>query len=47
MPVAQVVVMIRILGWMDVARLVRGSFLEIKNTVSVMLSIRIRYYRPL
>jgi peptide/nickel transport system permease protein len=31
MPVARVVVVIGILGWMDVARLVRGSFLEIKN----------------
>jgi peptide/nickel transport system permease protein len=31
MPVARVVVVIGILGWMDVARLVRGSFLEIRN----------------
>ncbi len=31
MPVARVVFVIGILGWMDVARLVRGSFLEIKN----------------
>ncbi|MCG8641747.1 MAG: ABC transporter permease [Desulfobacterales bacterium] len=30
-PVARVVVVIGILGWMDVARLVRGSFLEIRN----------------
>jgi peptide/nickel transport system permease protein len=31
MPVARVVFVIGILAWMDVARLVRGSFLEIKN----------------
>jgi peptide/nickel transport system permease protein len=31
MPVARVVFVIGILGWMDVARLVRSSFLEIKN----------------
>jgi peptide/nickel transport system permease protein len=31
MPVARVVFVIGILGWMDVARLVRGSFLEIRN----------------
>jgi peptide/nickel transport system permease protein len=31
MPVARVVFVIGILGWMDVARLVRGSFLEIKS----------------
>ncbi|MEE4113287.1 MAG: ABC transporter permease [Desulfobacteraceae bacterium] len=31
MPVARVVFVIGILAWMDVARLVRGSFLEIRN----------------
>ena len=31
MPVLRVIFVIGILGWMDVARLVRGSFLEIKN----------------
>ena len=31
MPVLRVVFVIGILGWMDVARLVRGSFLEIRN----------------
>ncbi|MCG8334253.1 MAG: ABC transporter permease [Proteobacteria bacterium] len=30
-PVARVVVVIGVLGWMDVARLVRGSVLEIRN----------------
>jgi peptide/nickel transport system permease protein len=31
MPIARVVFVIGILAWMDVARLVRGSFLEIRN----------------
>lgn len=31
MPVARIVFVIGILGWMEVARLVRGSFLEIRN----------------
>ena len=31
MPIARVVVVIGVLGWMEVARLVRGSFLETRN----------------
>lgn len=31
MPITRIVFVIGVLGWMEVARLVRGSFLEIKN----------------